>query len=121
MILYLFAGLLGLIFATLAKAKSIQKDFVVANETFNFKKFLKDETIGICMSVVVILLMAITMQEWVYIKPRVKNFVTIIFALGGAIGSWAFLLILDNSKKKIRSIVDHKTNIADGKTQKDNE
>jgi hypothetical protein len=43
--------------------------------------------------------------------------VTIIFALGGAIGSWAFLLFLGRSKKYIRGIVDLKTNIADGITK----
>lgn len=115
MITYLFAGLLGLLFATLAKAQSLKKDFNVANETFVFTKYLKDEAIGISMSVIVILLMAITMHEWVDIKPQIQEFVTIIFALGGAIGSWAFLLLLDSSKKRIRKIVDEKTNIADGK------
>lgn len=114
MIMYLFAGILGLIFATLAKAQSTKKDFTVANETFVFQKFLKNEAIGISMSLIVILLMAITMSEWVKISPKVSDYVTIIFALGGAIGSWAFLLLLDSSKKRIRKIVDEKTNIADG-------
>jgi len=67
------------------------------------------------MSIVVILLMAITMTEWVGIKPQFVDYVRIIFALGGAIGSWAFLLFLGKSKKYIRGIVDQKTNIADGK------
>jgi len=120
MILNLLAGLLGLLFVTLAKADSLKKDFKVANEKFIFKKFLEGEFIGICMSVIVILLMSITMKEWVYVSPKVQDYVTIIFALGGAIGSWAFLMFLGRSKKYIRTIVDNKTNIADNKT-KENE
>lgn len=115
MINYLLAGLLGLLFVTLAKASSTKKDFEVANEIFVFKKFLANEAYAICMSVIVILLMAITINEWVDIKPQISDYVTIIFAMGGAIGSWAFLLVLGKSKKYIRKIVDEKTNIADGK------
>lgn len=115
MINYLLAGLLGLLFVTLAKASSTKKDFEVANEKFVLRKFLENELYAICMSVVAILLMAITIQEWVQVSPKVSQYVTIIFALGGAIGSWAFLLFLGKSKKYIRKIVDEKTNIADGK------
>jgi len=115
MIMNLLAGLLGLLFVTLAKMNSLKKDFEVANVEFKMKKFLENEFTAICMSIVVILLMAITMTEWVGIKPQFVDYVRIIFALGGAIGSWAFLLFLGKSKKYIRGIVDQKTNIADGK------
>ena len=114
MITYLLAGLLGLIFVTLAKMQTLKKDFKVANQTFVIKKFFQDELIGIIMSFIVILLMAVTLKEWLYIKPGVEKYVTIIFSLGGAIGSWAFLLLLGNSKKYIRKVIDAKTNIADG-------
>lgn len=115
MITYFLAGILGLIFMTLAKANSVKKDFDVANQTFVFKKFLKGELIAIAMSFTVIILMAITVNEWMNVSPKVADYVTIIFALGGAIGSWAFLLLLGKSKKYIRNIVDVKTDKADGK------
>lgn len=118
MITNIIAALLGLIFVTLHKMQSLKKDFAVANQEFVIKKFFKDELIGILMSLTVIILMAITVKEWVQVKPIVEDYVTIIFALGGAIGSWAFLLFLGGSKKYIRRIVDEKTNIADGVTQK---
>ena len=119
MIINLFAGLLGLIFMTLAKMQGVRKDFHVAGQSFIVKKFFEDEIIGIGMSLTVIVLMAISVQEWVNVSPKVADYVTIIFALGGAIGSWAFLLFLGNSKKYIRKIVDIKTNVSDeviGKT-----
>lgn len=119
MVTNLLAGLLGLIFVTLAKAQGLKKDFEVANQTFVWKKFWAGELIGIAMSVVFIILMAITVKEWIGIKPQFEDFITIIFAMGGAIGSYAFLLFLGGSKKYIRKIVDEKTNIADGITSKD--
>lgn len=113
MIINLFAGLLGLIFMTLAKMQGVKKDFETANETFVLKKFFGGEMIAIAMSLTVIVLMSITVKEWMNISPKAADYVTIIFALGGAIGSWAFLLFLGKSKKYIRNIVDEKTNIAD--------
>ena len=118
MITYLAAGLLGLIFVTLAKANSLKKDFAVANQTFIWRKFWDGEIIGIAMSLVFIILMAITVKEWIGIKPQFENYVTIIFAMGGAIGSWAFQLFLGKSKKYIRTVIDIKTNIVDNEIGK---
>ena len=115
MIYYLLAGLLGLTFHVLAKMSSVKKDFQVANKGFYVKKFFEDEMISIGMSAVVILIMAITLKEWLSYKPGLENYVRLIFVLGGAIGSWAFGLFLGKSKKYIRNIVDEKTNIADAK------
>lgn len=112
--MYLFAGLLGQLFQVLAKMSSTKKDFAVANKTFVLKKYFEDEQISIYMSIAVILIMAITMKEWLYIKPGIDKYVTIIFVMGGAIGSWAFGLLLGKSKKYIRDVVDVKTNKADG-------
>jgi len=120
MLLNIIAALLGLTFVTLHKMQSIKKDFMVANQPFVLRKFFAGEIIGILMSLVVIVLMAITVKEWIGIKPQFENYVTIIFATGGAIGSWAFLLFLGSSKKYIRKIIDEKTNIADGITAPSN-
>lgn len=113
MINYLIAAVLGLIFVILHKINSVKKDFAVANQPFVLKKFFEKELIAIIMSIIVIVLMAITVNEWMYVSPAVEKYVTIIFALGGAIGSWAFLLFLGGSKKFIRQVIDKKTNIAD--------
>lgn len=112
------AAILGLLFVTLAKMSSTKKDFEAAGHEFHAKKFLRDELIGIAMSVVFILLMALTIDEWVTISPKVADFVTCIFGMGGAIGSWAFLLFLGRSKKYIRTVVDIKTNIVDNQIGK---
>ena len=114
------AALLGLIFVTLAKMSSTKQDFEAAGHTFVISKFLRDELIGLMSSIAFILLMAVTVNEWIAISPKVADFVTCIFGMGGAIGSWAFLLFLGKSKKYIRTVIDIKTNIVDneiGKTE----
>jgi len=108
MLNYLAAGLLGLLFATFAKANSLQKYFESVKQPFVWKKFFEKEAIGIAMSITFILLMAITAKEWMDIKPYVTKFVTITFALGGAIGSYVFLLFLGGSKKYIRGVIKSK-------------
>ena len=114
MILNLIAGLLGLLFVALARMSSLQKDFRVANQPFVYKKFVEGEFVSWLMSCVFILIMALTVDEWVTIKPETENYIRLIFVMGGAIGSWAFMLFLGKSKKFIRSKIDDKTNIADG-------
>lgn len=118
MINNLIAGLLGLVFMTLAKMQSTKKDFATANQPFVSKKFFEDELIAILMSITFIAIMAFTVKEWMNISTKATEYVTIIFALGGAIGSWAFLLFLGKSKKYIRKIIDIKTNIVDNELGK---
>jgi len=118
MIVNIAVALLGLIFVTLAKAQSVKKDFESAKQVFVFRKFLSGEGIAIAMSITVIIIMALTMSEWVGISPKVAGYVTLIFGLGGAIGSWAFLLFLGKSKSYIRKVVEFKvkdTEVTDDK------
>jgi hypothetical protein len=112
------AALLGLIFVTLAKMNGTKKDFEAAGHEFHLKQFFRDELIGICMSIAFILIMAITINEWVKISSKVADYVTCIFCMGGAIGSWAFMLFLGKSKKYIRTVIDIKTNIVDNEIGK---
>jgi hypothetical protein len=89
---------------------SVKKDFAAAQQTFVLRKFFEEESIGIAMSIVFIAIMALTMGEWINIKPIFKDLVRIIFVLGGAIGSWAFMLALGKSKTFIRDKIGEKIN-----------
>ena len=113
MMLNLISGMLGLLFVALAKMSSLQKDFRVANQPFLYNKFVEGEWVGWMMSFIFILIMAITLPEWVTIKPETENYIRILFVMGGAIGSWAFMLFLGKSKKFIRAKIDVKTNELD--------
>lgn len=121
MILNLIAGLLGWLFVALAKMSSLQKDFRVANQPFVFKKFVAGEYVGWLMSFVFILIMALTINEWLTIKADTEKYIRLIFTMGGAIGSWAFMLFLGKSKKFIRNKIDVKTNELDEIKEKIND
>jgi len=107
------AGFLGWLFMALARLSSLQKDFRVANQPFVFKKFVAGEYVGWLMSFVFILIMALTINEWLTIKPDTEKYIRLIFTMGGAIGSWAFMLLLGKTKRFIRSKIDEKTNELD--------
>jgi len=109
MLINISVALLGLLFVTLAKMQSVKKDFDAAKQVFVVKKFLKGESIAILMSVIVIVAMALTIEEWIKISPKFSDYVAIIFGLGGAIGSWAALLFIGKSKDYIRKVIEFKT------------
>jgi hypothetical protein len=109
MLTNILVALLGLIFVTLAKMQSVKKDFESAKQVFVLKKFLNGEAIALAMSVTIIIIMALTVEEWINVSPKVADYVAIIFGLGGAIGSWAALLFLGKSKDYIRKVVEFKT------------
>lgn len=115
MYIYLLAGLLGILFQVLAKMSALKKDFEVANQVFVPAKFFEKDWIGISSSVVSVLILAIVLPDILKVRPDLINLVRILFVMTGAIGSWAFSLILGGTKKYIRKVVDEKTNIADGK------
>lgn len=65
------------------------------------------------MHVIVILIAAITVNEWGPKSGKFKDFITCIFAWVGIIGPWLVSLISSGSKKYVRAVVDLKTNIVD--------
>jgi len=114
MLINIISGLLGVIFQILARASSIKKDFKVSNEDFVWSKFFKNEMIAIASSITSVFMLAVILNEVLTYKPDLQNYVRTLFMLTGAIGSWAFGLLLGKSKRYIRNIIDEKTNKADG-------
>jgi hypothetical protein len=109
MVINILVALLGWIFVTLVKMQSVKKDFAVAKQEFVFKKFVECEWIGWTSNIVVIIMMALTVKEWINVSPKVADYVTIIFGLGGGIGTWFFSSILGSTKSFIRNIIHVKT------------
>ena len=114
MLMLLLAGLLGVILQVLVKMKSTKSLFDIANQTFVYKKFFEKESVAIATSIVFVLIMAITVNEWMQYKEWVQDYLRLLFTLGGAIGSWLAGYTLGRSKSFIKNIIDTKTNKADG-------
>lgn len=109
--------MLGTVFTVLVNIQSKKKLFELSNVEFCLRKYFEDEVYAIMSNVVVVLIMALSVNEWATINETVQKFVTVIFALGGSIGAYGFSSILGGTKKKIRNIIDQKTDIADNINQ----
>lgn len=114
MIQNLIAGLLGVLFMSVALAKTYQKNAVKANIEFSFRKFLAVEWLNLLGSLVGVLIWSFMYGEVSQKYPQIEGLVKTSFVVMGAIGSWALDYFFGRTKVWIRNIVDHKTNIADG-------
>ncbi len=111
------SGLLGMcayvfiikIPAAIAKAKA-------ANVTFGMKDYLSTEyptLIGNLLSIAIALLV---LGEVLTYKPELRAWIIAIFAFYGFTGSSILLAIFGQINKKLNSIIDVKTNVADAVT-----
>lgn len=119
MLINIIAGLLGVVFQTFAKMRTLSDTFKAANQEFVVAKFFKKERWALAGSISFIAIMAITLPEILILRPALEPYVRLMFTFGGAIGSYCFSYFLGKSTKYITNIIDKKTNIADGKDQQD--
>jgi len=91
-LIYFLAGLLGLLFVTIAMAISFQNDAVKANVEFSFQKYFQREALNILLSVVSVLAWLVLFGEVAEKYPGIQNFIRCSFFAMGAIGSWAIQL-----------------------------
>lgn len=111
---YLLAGTLGVLLQVTLNISSLKKNAKAANMEFVFKKYLDDDWPTITGSFITIFLFALFLPEIVSIKPEALNFARIGFAFIGFTGSSVIQMLFSVTSKKILSIIDLKTNIADG-------
>lgn len=113
----LLAGFAGFVFHSLLKLKSLSDDSRAANLPFNvWKDYVLKDIYGILAAAMAPLVWLLLFGEIAARYPALHNFALTSFFVMGAMGSYFLQLLLGQAKKKIRSVVDEKTNIADGKT-----
>lgn len=111
---YLLSGAIGVLIQVLLKIKDLKAHATAANMQFVFKKYLKDDWPTILLSFVSVGAFAIFLPEIIALKPDVLKFARIGFAFIGFTGSSVIQMLFSATSKKILSIIDLKTNIADG-------
>ena len=110
----IFAGIGGVLFHCLVKLRSLQMDYANANLEFNWKKdYIKKDFVSILLSFLSVGIWYLIFGEWVSHYPLLQGFIVTSFVVMGAIGSYIIQLILSQAKKKVRGVVNEKTNIAD--------
>jgi len=110
------AGVLGIAFHLVAiKIPAMKKRAKVANEPFDFRKYLKDDIAAILTSVLTVLIALIVLDEALSIKPAIQPYLKAAFVFVGYTGSSILIALLGTAQNKIDKIVDTKTDIADKK------
>lgn len=115
----LLMALLGVIVQYGFRAEKLRKQFIAANQVFILQRYLKDEAIGIIISVAVVCMALLGMDELVKISKYVNDYTKWFFALIGWGGANIIQGLFSKTEQYIMDVIDRKTNIADKKTQND--
>lgn len=105
-LIHISAGLLGAIFMMLWRMRLLQNKFAQANQEFVFRKFLRDDSTSIALSVTSVLMFTIIVPEIIHYKPELEHWVRAMFTLSGAIGDWAFAMFFGRTKKYIKGRIE---------------
>jgi len=114
-IVYALCAVGGIMFHTLSKYSSLREDARKANTSLSFGQFLKDDWVGVAMSAIPPFLWGLTYGEAAIKYKELATYTGISFIVVGALGSWGFQMWLSQTKKKLRDVIDVKSNVADNK------
>lgn len=112
----IIAGTAGVLFHCLLKLNSLLQDARVGNVDFRpVKDYWKKDAVSIILSFLSVGIWYLVFGEVGKKYPNLEEFKITSFVLMGMMGSYVIQLVLSRAKKRIRNIVDTKTDIADGK------
>ena len=108
------SGLLGICFHIFAiKIPAVKTRATVANVSFSWTDYLKDDLAAILASVITVIAALVLLDEIIAFKPGVEPFIKAGFFFLGFTGSSVLISILGQAQSKLNAIIDIKTNIAD--------
>lgn len=114
-LILILAGVGGVLAHCLIKLDGLSKDYGLANIPFNWKKdYLAKDRFGIILSFLSVGLWFLIYQETSGNYEKLQAWKVTSFVAMGLFGSYIIQLVSSRAKKKLRSIVDAKTNVADG-------
>ena len=113
MLIYLLAGLLGVVAHCFCKAKDIIDYAEKANIEFSVSQYFKKDWFSIGMSILSVLIWLLIFGEVGAKYPKIIDFIRCTFILMGFLGSYIIQKFFSRGKSYISNIIDQKTNIAD--------
>ncbi len=109
-------GLVGILFHVFViKLPSVKERSRVANKPFSIQSYLADDWVALGASLITLIACLLFIDEVLKWRPNIINYIKFGFLFVGYTGSSILLSVLSQADKKINSIVDKKTDIADGK------
>lgn len=115
-----FVALVGMALQTVLKMKSLQDKARAANLIFKPGAYFREDWLSITASILTIILFLLFLDNILKWKPTVVDYVKVGFAFVGYTGSDIASRLFGVVNKKINSVIDVKTNIADGVTTNNN-
>lgn len=111
----LIPGVLGILFHVFViKVASAKIKSKVANIEFSFTQYIKDEWVVLLGNFICVCMLIVGLDELIGLKPSLAKIVKWLFFFVGISGSSVFMFAFSVADKKIRNVIDIKTNIADG-------
>ena len=110
-------ALVGMALQTALKMKSLQDKARAANVEFKAGQYFKNDWLSISASILTIIMFMLFMDNILNWKPAIIDYVKIGFAFVGYTGSDIASRLFGVLNKKINSVIDTKTNIADGNSE----
>jgi len=112
----LVACIVGNLLHVCFKIFSLNKDYKKANMEFSIVQYFKDDKWALIMDVAASFALVYLADEWLgeignYALSKIKS----VFVFIGFTGSYVILQAMSVAKKRFRTVVDAKSNIADGK------
>lgn len=111
---YFLLGALGLLVQTCIKIAVLKTQSKAANHPFSFKEYFINDWPTILGSILTVVIAVLTLDEWLPINTLVSKYVKVFFVFVGFTGSSLIQAVFSFYSRKLTSIIDIKTNIADG-------
>jgi len=99
---------------TALKLRSMQVKSTAANLEFRIMDYFREDWLSITACFLTIILFLLFIDEVLNINDKIIDFVKIGFGFVGYTGSDVASRLFSEVDKKINSVIDYKTNIADG-------
>jgi hypothetical protein len=109
----IIAGLLGVVFITVAHMIAVQKTAKKANDSMDIVKYLKSDALSIILSILSVAVWQLLFGEITAKYPQLEGFTRTSFFAMGAVGSYAIIKALGRAKSSIDGVVDTKTDELD--------
>jgi len=106
-------GLVGIIFHTMLKIRSLRKRSIKANLSFSFKDYFIEDWFSILISVAAVFIFVLILPELIAYRPGLQNWTVLLFISVGWMGSSILQAFFSKTEKRLLEVIDIKTNIAD--------
>lgn len=111
---FLVPGLLGILFHVFViKFPAVKGRAKAANLNYTFKDYVTEDWTVLIGNLIVVLMLIVGIDELINLKPAIKNYIKWLFFFVGVSGSSLFMYALSIADRKVKSVIDIKTNIAD--------